>query len=74
MVCGFKAENIGPLFFETTVNPTVYQNIIQQFIGLLHEDESYYWLQQDGAICHTARASMEMLHHFFDERIISKGL
>lgn len=65
---------IGPLFFETTVNAALYEDIIQQFIACLQEDERYCWLQQDGATCHTARSSMEMLQDFFDGRIISTGL
>lgn len=65
---------VGPLFFETTVNSVVYQDIITQFIALLEEDERYCWLQQDGATCHTSNETMRFLREFFGERLISKGL
>jgi hypothetical protein len=46
-----------------------------QFISLLKEEEERFcWLQQDGAISHTANSTMEMLKQFFDDRIISKNL
>ncbi|GFX95897.1 uncharacterized protein TNCV_2084771 [Trichonephila clavipes] len=41
---------------------------------LAESDERYARLQQDGAICHTLRDSMEVLTEFFDDRVISKGL
>jgi hypothetical protein len=37
---------VGPIFFETTMNSPVYQDIITQFIALLEVDELECWLQQ----------------------------
>jgi hypothetical protein len=41
---------------------------------LKEEEERFCWLQQDGAISHTANSTMEMLKQFIDDRIISKNL
>jgi hypothetical protein len=65
---------IGPLFFETTVTAEVYQELMRQFVALLQPDVRDYWIQQDGASSHAARSTMDMVHKFFGERIISKGL
>jgi hypothetical protein len=58
------------LFFETKV----YQELIQQFIALLQVDERNCWFQHDSATAHTAASTMVILHEFFGENIISKGL
>jgi hypothetical protein len=65
---------IGPLFFETSINAEAYQELIQQFIALLQVDERNCWLQQDNATAHTAASIMVILHEFFGENVISKGL
>ncbi len=59
---------IGPIFFETTVNGEVYQDIITQFIALLEEDERDCVFQQDGACTHTVCETIEFLHEFFGKR------
>jgi hypothetical protein len=43
-----------------------------QFISLLNEKERYCWLQQDGAISHTANSTMEMLKQFSYDNNIKK--
>ena len=67
---------IGPLFFETSINAQAYQELIQQFIALLKVDEGNCWFQQESATAHTAASttSMVILHEFFSENLISKGL
>ena len=65
---------VGRIFSETTVNSPVYQDIITQFIALLEVDECECWLQQDSATCHTSNETMQFLHEFFGDRLISKGL
>jgi ribonucleotide reductase beta subunit family protein with ferritin-like domain len=65
---------VSPIFFSETVTAEKYQEIIMQFISLLNEKERYCWLQQDGAISHTANSTMEMLKQFSDDRKISKHL
>jgi hypothetical protein len=62
------------LFFETSINAEAYQELIQQFIALLKVDERNCWFQQDSATAHTAASTMEILHEFFGEKLISKGL
>jgi hypothetical protein len=62
------------LFFETSINAEAYQELIQQFIALLQMDERNYWFQQDSAPAHTAASTMAILHEFFGDNLISKGL
>ncbi|GFX96174.1 DUF4817 domain-containing protein [Trichonephila clavipes] len=52
--------------------PSVYINIITEFISLLNSDERYLGCRQDGATCQTSKDSMEVLTEFFDDRVISK--
>jgi hypothetical protein len=61
------------LFFETSINAEAYQELIQQFIGLLKVDERNCWFQQESANAHTAASTMVILHEFFGENVISKG-
>jgi len=37
-------------------------------------DERDCWFQQDSATSHTAASTMEILHEFFGENVISKGV
>jgi hypothetical protein len=37
-------------------------------------DERNCWFQQDSATVHTAASTMEILHEFFGENVISKGV
>ncbi|GFR13822.1 transposable element Tc3 transposase [Trichonephila clavata] len=69
-----RRQIVGPLFFGSTVDSTVYINIIMEFVSLLNSEERYAWLQQDGATWHTSREKMEVLTEFFNDRVISKGL
>jgi hypothetical protein len=69
-----RCQIIGPLFFETSINAGAYQELIQQFIALLKVDERNCWFQQDSATAHTAASTMEILHEFFSEKLLSKGL
>ena len=36
------------------------------------EDIGNIWFQQDGAMCHTAEASLNILRPVFEDRIISR--
>ena len=36
------------------------------------EDVGNNWFQQDGATCHTAEATLDVLHPVFEDRIISR--
>ena len=61
-------------FFETSINAEAYQELIQQFNALLQVHERNCWFQQDSATAHTAAPTMVILHEFFGENLISKGL
>jgi hypothetical protein len=57
------------------VNSKRYFSMLHNFISLLEEDEiTYSWLQQDGAIVHTANNSMKLLNEIFGERVISRNV
>jgi len=50
---------IGPILFSETANSERYINIIHEFLGHLKEDEiDQGWFQQDGAMSHTSRYSL----------------
>ncbi|GFV07498.1 phosphatase and actin regulator 2 [Trichonephila clavipes] len=70
---------IGPYFFKNdeghnvTVNGDHYRAmIINCFIPELNNhDVQELWFQQDGATCHTARATIDLLKDTFGDRLIS---
>jgi hypothetical protein len=74
VVCHFEASNNWTFVFETSINAEAYQELIQQFIALLQVDERNCWFQQDRATAHTAASTMEIVHKFFGENVISKGV
>jgi hypothetical protein len=72
---------IGPYFFEdgagnaVTVNGERYRNMITEFLwpqldGMDLED---MWFQQDGATCHTARETIDLLREKCPARLISRN-
>jgi hypothetical protein len=65
---------IGPLFFDSYVNAEAHKELIHQFIALLQVDEGNCWFQQDNATAHTAASTMVILHEYFGENLIPKGL
>jgi hypothetical protein len=69
-----RSQITGPLFFKTTINAEAYHELTQQFIVLLQVDEGNCWFQQDCATPHTAASTTEILHEFFGENVISKGV
>ncbi|GFX92756.1 uncharacterized protein TNCV_4876131 [Trichonephila clavipes] len=70
---------IGPYFFKNdeghnvTVNGDRYRAMITNFF--IPELNNHYvqelWFQQDGATCHTARATIDLLKDTFGDRLIS---
>ncbi|GFU97705.1 putative DD41D transposase [Trichonephila clavipes] len=70
---------IGPYFFKTdedhnvTVNGDRYRAMITNFFipELNNHDVQELWFQQDGATCHTARATIDLLKDTFGDRLIS---
>ncbi|GFT35970.1 transposable element Tc3 transposase [Trichonephila clavipes] len=71
---------IGPYFFKNdeghnvTVNGDRYRAMIINFFipELNNHDVQELWFQQDGAICHTARATIDLLKDTFGDRLISR--
>ncbi|GFW51881.1 DUF4817 domain-containing protein [Trichonephila clavipes] len=71
---------IGPYFFKNdeghnvTVNGDRYRAMITNcFIPELNNhDVQELWFQQDGATCHTARATIDLLKDTFGDRLISR--
>jgi len=72
---------IGPYFFENdagatvTVNGERYRNMINNFLlpELQNIDIRDKWFQQDGATCHTAGETVNLLHQTFPQRLISRN-
>ncbi|GFX60693.1 transposable element Tc3 transposase [Trichonephila clavipes] len=71
---------IGPCFFKNdeghnvTVNGDRYRATITNFFipELNNHDVQELWFQQDGAICQTARATIDLLKDTFGDRLISR--
>ncbi|GFX11273.1 putative transposable element [Trichonephila clavipes] len=71
---------IGPYFFKSdeghnvTVNGDRYRAMITNFFipELNNQDVQELWFQQDGATCHTARATIDLLKDTFGDRLISR--
>ncbi|GFX59665.1 transposable element Tc3 transposase [Trichonephila clavipes] len=71
---------IGPYFFKNdeghnvTVNGDRYRAMITNFFipEWNHHDVQELWFQQDGATCHTARATIDLLKDTFGDRLISR--
>ncbi|GFV01375.1 putative transposable element, partial [Trichonephila clavipes] len=71
---------IGPYFFKTdeghnvTINGDRYRAMITNFFipELNNHDVQELWFQQDGATCHTARATIDLLKDTFRDRLISR--
>ncbi|GFW79014.1 transposable element Tc3 transposase [Trichonephila clavipes] len=71
---------IGPYFFKNdeghnvTVNGDRYRAMITKFFipELNNHDVQELWFQQDGATCHTARVTINLLKDTFGDRLISR--
>ncbi|GFT15606.1 uncharacterized protein TNCV_4985481 [Trichonephila clavipes] len=71
---------IGPYFFKNdeghnvTVNGDRYRAMITNFFipELNNHVVQELWFQQDGATCHTARATIDLLKDTFGDRLISR--
>ncbi|GFW83110.1 putative transposase [Trichonephila clavipes] len=57
-----------------TVNGDRYRDMITNFFipELNNHDVQELWFQQDGATCHTARATIDLLKDTFGDRLISR--
>ncbi|GFX76500.1 uncharacterized protein TNCV_2130511 [Trichonephila clavipes] len=71
---------IGPYFFKNdeghnvTFDSDRYRAMIINFFipELKNHDVQELWFQQDGAICHTARSTIDLLKDTFGDRLISR--
>ncbi|GFX45676.1 SCAN domain-containing protein 3 [Trichonephila clavipes] len=81
VLCALWAGGIiGPYFFKNdeghnvTVNGDRYRAMITNFFipELNNHDVQELWFQQDGAICHTARATIDLLKDTFGYHLISR--
>ncbi|GFW43604.1 putative transposable element [Trichonephila clavipes] len=71
---------IGPYFFKNdeghnvTVNGDRYRTMITNFFipEMNNHDVQELWFQQDGATCHIARATIDLLKDTFGDRLISR--
>ncbi|GFV96068.1 putative DD41D transposase [Trichonephila clavipes] len=76
----WAGEIIGPDFFKNdeghnvTVNGDRYRAMITNFFipELNNHDVQELWFQQDGATCHTARATINLLKDAFGDHLISR--
>ncbi|GFV32132.1 putative transposable element [Trichonephila clavipes] len=76
----WAGEIIGPYFFKNdeghnvTVNGDRYRAMIINFFisELINHDVQELWFQQDGATCHTASATIDLLKDTFGDRLISR--
>ena len=57
-----------------TLNSSRYWAMLKEFLftKLEEEDIGNIWFQQDGATCHTAEATHDVLRSIFEDRIISR--
>ena len=77
--CGFWFTGIiGQFFFENehgeafSVNGDSYRALLNEFLftKIEEEDIGNIWFQHDGATCHTAEATLDVLRPVFEVRII----
>ena len=80
--CGLHADGIiGPYFFKNeagacvTVNGDRYRTMINDFLfeNMDDIDPDEMWFQQDGATCHTAIATIDLLKSKFGDKLISRN-
>ena len=79
--CGVWSRGIiGQFFYENkrgeavTFNGDRYRAMLNEFLftNIKEEDIGNIWFQQDGATCHTAKATLDVLRSVFQDRIISR--
>ena len=80
-MCGFESRGIiGPFFFQNeqgeavTVNGDRYRAVLNEFLftKIEKEDITNIWFPQNGAMCLTAEATLDVLWPIFEDRIIRR--
>jgi len=75
LVCLITNGKCGTPVFWTQCKWCCLQRSCAAICGfLLEPDECNHWFRQDSATCHTANETMNMLRHFFGDRLISKNI
>ncbi|GFV38910.1 uncharacterized protein TNCV_192781 [Trichonephila clavipes] len=71
---GHDEARIGQPYVINDVNGDRYRAMITNFFipELNNHDVQELWFQQDGATCHTARATIDLLKDTFGDRLISR--
>jgi hypothetical protein len=64
-----RAE-IVKIYFQKNSSVTLLRDFLADEVD--EHDMDDYWFQQDGATCHTARLTMDLLRAMFPNRLISK--
>ena len=81
VLCGFWFRGIiRPFFFKNehgeavTVNGDCRRAMLNEFLftKIEEEDIGNIWFQQDGATCHTAEATLDVLRPVVEDRVISR--
>ncbi|GFV10792.1 uncharacterized protein TNCV_1234001 [Trichonephila clavipes] len=69
-----NCKEISFIAEDNTVNGDRYRAMITNFFipELNNHDVQELWFQQDGATCHTARATIDLLKDTFGDRLISR--
>ena len=75
-----QRNNWAIIFFENeqgvavAVNGNCYRAMLNEFLftKIEEEDIDNIWFQQNGAMCHTAEATHDVLHPVYEDRIISR--
>ena len=67
--CRFWFTIIEPFFFENEQGQAMLNEFL--FTKIEEEDIGNIWFQQDGATCHTAEPTLDVLCPVFEDRIIS---
>ncbi|GFU99786.1 uncharacterized protein TNCV_506071 [Trichonephila clavipes] len=74
--CRIWSEANPQVYVETPIHPEKLTVWCALWAGgiLLQNDEDHkeLWFQQDGATCHTARATIDLLKDTFGDRLISR--
>ena len=79
--CGFWSRDIiGLVFFENEQGETITANCVRYramlneflFTKIEEDDVDNIWFQQDGATCHTAEATLDVLYPLFEDCIICR--
>ncbi|GFV78530.1 uncharacterized protein TNCV_1888361 [Trichonephila clavipes] len=75
LMTSFSSKNmeVGPVGHNVTVNGDRYRAMITNFFipELNNHDVQEMWFQQDGATCHAARATIDLLKDTLGDRLIS---